>query len=134
MLEPFTVEGFENLLWRICARATSADPDGWTTENALWGQCAVAALLAQDLFGGELLRASLAGTEFSKMRSHYWNDLPERGPTDFTRSQFCGRYPADLVVEKRTRKYVLSNTDTNRRYRLLIERLKEDMVRQLGES
>src|SRR5262249_33209808 len=53
------------------SRETSSDYDRWTLENPAWGQCAVTALVLQDLMGGELLRCVLP-----KGGSHYWNRLP----------------------------------------------------------
>ena len=50
---------------------TSFAPADWSPDNPAFGQCAVTALIVQDLFGGELLRACIAGG------SHYWNLLPE---------------------------------------------------------
>lgn len=83
---PLSHEGFKKLLPTICDKETSLDPDGWSSENPLLGHCAVVSLIVQNLFGGELLRASLAGTEFAHMRSHYWNRLPDGTADDFTKS------------------------------------------------
>ncbi|MBI2025085.1 MAG: hypothetical protein HYT03_03315 [Candidatus Harrisonbacteria bacterium] len=116
---------FKDLLPMICNGDTSQDPGGWTKNNPLWGHCAVVSLLAQDVFGGELLRASLEGTEFAKMRSHYWNKLPTFGEVDFTGPQFGDNYPEYLRSTVRERDYLLSNPETKRRYRLLAERFKK---------
>ena len=112
---------FRAVLLKICSRETSADPGGWTQENPHWGHCAVVALLAQDLFGGELLRASLEDTAFASMRSHYWNRLPDGREEDFTRAQFGANYPYGLRAEVRERSYVLSHAETAKRYVLLSE-------------
>jgi hypothetical protein len=65
------------------------------------GQCAVTALLVQDLFGGDLLRAVVEvdtgddeyvdGGWCPKTRdeSHYWNLLPGGGELDLTRNQYA---------------------------------------------
>ena len=118
-----SLESFEKALPSICDRQTSADPDGWTEGNPLWGHCAVASLLAQDMFGGELLRASLVSTPFAQMRSHYWNRLPDSREKDFSRAQFGDQYPT-LTGEVRTRDYVLSNSETAMRYALLVGRMR----------
>jgi len=115
---------FTSILLKICDRATSADPEHWIPKNPLWGHCAVASLLAQDIFGGDLVRASLEGTPFSAMRSHYWNRFLNGFEVDFTASQFGNNLPANLIGELRERDYVLSNADTRRRYELLAERFK----------
>lgn len=109
-------------------KETSADPDGWTPQNPAWGQCAVTALVMQDFFEGQILRASLeAVTGFERMRSHYWN-LLEHGERDFSQSQF----PADIYKtipkgELRTREYLLSNPYTAQRYRMLKKRVEKEL-------
>jgi len=70
-------------------------------------------LLAQDYFGGEILRASLENTPFVAGRSHYRNENE-----DFTKEQF-GNIPLDLIFEPRTREYLLSNSNTALRYQIL---------------
>jgi len=117
-------DAFAGLLAACCDRETSADPDGWTAENPLWGHCAVAALSAQDRFGGTLRRASLEKfPKFAHMRSHYWNRFLYGGERDFTRPQFGDDPPQGLVAEERTRAYVLSHAPTLERYKLLSWRL-----------
>ncbi|MEX0877787.1 MAG: hypothetical protein WDZ40_02920 [Candidatus Spechtbacterales bacterium] len=117
-------EEFKELLPKICDKDTTLDPDGWTRKNPLWGHCAVVSVLAQRLFGGELLRASLEGTDFAHMRSHYWNRLFGDTVEDFTANQFGNNYPLGLgpKAETRTVEYVLSNPETKKRYELLLER------------
>ncbi|HYE58613.1 MAG TPA: hypothetical protein VD948_08910 [Rhodothermales bacterium] len=100
------------------ARDTSASADEWTPANPARGQCAVTALVVQDVYGGDLLRAMVGG------ESHYFNRLPGGEEVDLTRQQF----PPDAVVgaaEVRMREYVLSFPETARRYRLLKDRLGE---------
>lgn len=135
-MEPrITFKRFIELLPSICDRETSSDPNGWTSDNPLWGHCAVVSLVAQNLFGGKLYRASLEGTKFAFMRSHYWNMLPfhcyndPHGEVDFTASQFGGGDLNNLVGEPRTREYVLYDPETRKpreimgRYKLLAFRL-----------
>src|SRR3989344_4776340 len=90
---PVTRERFKEILPYICDEETSSDPVGWRKENSLWGQCAVVSLLAQNVFGGELRRASLSGTPFAEMHSHYWNVFPDKTMEDFTADQFKESYP-----------------------------------------
>ena len=97
-------ELFQIVIAGIAKRETSADPVNWTVSNPLSGHCAIVSLLAQDIYGGEILRASLEGTEWKRMRSHYWNKLPS-GEIDFTEAQFEGRRPL-LIGETRTRDYL----------------------------
>lgn len=123
-----THDEFQKLLPMICTRETSADSAGWTPENPLYAHCAVVALLAQDVFGGALCRASLLPfPEFAHMGSHYWNVFPDGSERDFTTPQFCGHRP-DLIGEARTRTYVLVDPHTGQlreiasRYALLLRR------------
>jgi len=124
MSERFTTERLEELLPSICDKETSQDPENWTPENPLWGHCAIISLVAQNLFGGDLLRGSLAEVPgFEHMRSHYWNRLANETIKDFTKSQFGDFYPEDLKSETRKRSYVLSYPETAKRYKLLAWRL-----------
>jgi hypothetical protein len=94
---------------------TSSDP-GWSPSLPSLGQCAVTALIVQDLYGGQLLRARLGEV------THYWNALPDGTEVDLTRDQFDDFVPADTTTA--SREYVLSFPVTRRRYELLKARLK----------
>jgi hypothetical protein len=117
-------EWFEKILPQVCDIETSQDPEGWQIDNPLWGHCAVVALLAQNFWGGNLLRASLSSVKgFEHMRSHYWNQLKDGTEVDFTKSQFKDNYPNNLQAEIRAREYVLSYPETAKRYELLRSRI-----------
>lgn len=94
---------------------TSSDPDLWTTDNPALGQCAVTALVVQDLLGGSLVRVVNEGV------SHYYNSLDDHTRIDLTRSQFETWTPS--CEEIRDREYVLSFPATVRRYEVLRSRL-----------
>lgn len=129
-----TIEQFEAILPKICDKSTSSDTDKWTKENPLWGHCAVVSLIAQNLFGGKLARASLKDTEFQEMGSHYWNIFLDNTARDFTDSQFKNRKPI-LTLSERTREYVLYDPETGQpreimaRYKLLAWRLAKELNR-----
>jgi len=111
---------FLKILKSICSAQTSADPDGWTSENPLWGHCANVSLLAQDIYGGTLVRGSLKdNSKYSYLKSHFWNRLPSGEEYDFTSEQYPDISFQQLPVEERTRERVLSHPDTVRRYELL---------------
>lgn len=113
------------MLCHVCDRATSMDEARWTSDNPLYAHCAVVSLVAQDLFGGTLLRATLEPyPEFAHMRSHYWNQLPDGREIDFTKEQFHGRRPAMVGIPK-LRHEVLSPLypNTTERYKLLSSRV-----------
>lgn len=118
-----TKEALRLILPKICDKETTQAPTDWTPKNPLSGHCAVVSLVAQNLYGGDLLRASLEGTPCAAMRSHYWNKLPEGTEEDFTRPQFGDTPPHTLEAVVRTRAYVLSNEDTKQRYKRLSLRL-----------
>ncbi len=123
-MKELTPNRFKELLPVICDQETSQDFNGWASENPLWGHCAVVSLVAQNLFGGELLRASLTEVPgFEHMRSHYWNRLADGSVDDFTKPQFGTNYPSGLKAEVRDRSYVLSYPETVKRYKLLTFRL-----------
>ncbi len=106
-----------------CAHETSADPNGWTLENPLWGHCVVVALVVQDHCGGQLLRSTLEGTSFAHLRSHYWNRLPDGIEADLTREQFGAICPV-LSPGPGHREYVLTFPHTRDRYERFQEVLK----------
>lgn len=131
-MEPTEIffEDFSKAIKKTCARDTSANPEFWSAENPMWGHCAVVALIAQDLFGGALVRQSLekvAGLEY--LRFHYSNKLADGTNIDFTLEQFQGKLPANLPKEERTRERVLSYPNTQKRYKLLKDRFKANTLK-----
>ena len=125
-----TTEKFSKIISVICTRDTSADPEHWSTENPMWGHCAIVSLLAQDQFGGTLIRQSLEGVNgFDYLRSHYSNKLSDGIEYDFTLEQFQGRLPTNLPKEERPREHVLSYPDTQKRYELLKDRFKAELLK-----
>ncbi len=105
--------------WR---RETSYEPEKWSPENPTHGQCAITALVIQDLLGGGLLRGRVNGAE------HYWNRLPDSNELDLTRDQF-GTAASVTMPETVSREYVLSFPKTVRRY----ERLSQLLTAALKE-
>lgn len=114
---------FGAILPAICSFETSSDCLNWSPVNPTYGHCAVASLLAQNLFGGEILRGSLENTPFAYMRSHYWNRLSDGTLQDFTGIQFGGVPINFSETATRTPKQLLDNPDTRRRYTILLFRL-----------
>lgn len=100
------------VLQECWSRETAYDPEKWTPENPTHGQCAITALVIQDLLGGDLLRAKVNGAE------HYWNRLPDSREVDLTRDQF-GPALTITTPERVSRDYVLSFSNTVRRYEQL---------------
>lgn len=99
-------------------RDTSADPDKWTPQNPAMGQCAVTALIVQDLIGGELERVDVHVAWTDKPVSHYRNVQPDGTRLDLTFSQFEG-FGVATNPQARDRWYVLKFQPTAERYKLL---------------
>jgi hypothetical protein len=64
------------------------DAADWSPANPARGQCAVTALVVQDLLGGELLLAEVRNADGSRQGVHYWNRLAGGVELDLTREQF----------------------------------------------
>lgn len=110
-------EKFLPLFGVIWSRETSSDGEGWQETNKAWGQCAITALLIQDLFGGTLRRCKAILPD-GRSISHYFN-LVDGRVVDLTQQQFPAgtTFTAD---EERSREYVLSFPETVMRYGRLI--------------
>jgi hypothetical protein len=107
-----TIDELKQRLRSAWREDTSISPGEWSGANPAVGQCAVTALIVQDLFGGELLRGQLTkGT-------HYWNRLPNGQEVDLTAEQFPSQ-PVIGNAEERSRDYVLSFPATTARYNRL---------------
>ncbi|MCM2477141.1 hypothetical protein HGO38_27185 [Rhizobium sp. CG5] len=80
---------------RALAQAWSCDTaSSWTVENPAKGQCSVTSLVAQDLFGGDILMTRTPGG------THFYNRIAgER--FDFTVSQFSAPISFDDIVSSR---------------------------------
>jgi hypothetical protein len=60
----------------------------WSPATSARGQCAVTALVVQDLLGGELLLAEVRNADGSRQGVHYWNRFAGGLEVDLTREQF----------------------------------------------
>ena len=116
----------EQILPKICSVDTHQSRKGWNPSNPFQGHCAVVSLLVQDILGGDILWASLEGTQWSG--NHYWNLLPDGEEIDFTKSQFGENRP-NLKGETRDRSFLLSSKDTDNKYQILFKRYKEERRR-----
>lgn len=118
------IHELEGLLEEAWSSETSSDPNRWSPANPALGQCAVTALVVQDLLGGELLRGEVGNV------SHYWNILPSGQEVDLTIGQFGTTKPTIHNIGGRSRDYVLSFPATQVRYGILSERVRN----LLGET
>ncbi len=94
MPEPTNLAAVEAAVRSAFARDTCSPDDlpTWTADNASRGHCAVAALTLHDLFGGDLLLATVH-RHGVQTGYHWWNRLAGLD-IDLTRDQFF----ADEVV------------------------------------
>ena len=95
--------------------------DKWNENIKCLGQGAVAALVLNDFLGGKIMKCE------SEYGSHYYN-LINDGIVDLTVSQFNTLPNYETGIE-RTREYLLSNEDTKKRYKLLLERVKGNFLK-----
>lgn len=95
--------------------------DKWCEENRTLGQCAITALVLNDFLGGKIMRCE------SETGSHYYNLINDQ-IVDLTVSQF-NNLPNYQISTERSREYLLSNEDTKNRYKLLLERVKENFLK-----
>lgn len=68
--------------------ADPADHAKWSEENPSSGQCAVTALVVQDLLGGGLIESDVRRADGTGGGYHYWNRLVGGAELDLTREQF----------------------------------------------
>ncbi len=121
--------GYIERIHEICKKDTSSDPDGWTPENPTWGHCAVVSVLTQELYGGDIWRATLLHVpKFAHLRSHYGNRLSVGAILDLTAPQFGNEYPM-LHQELSSREYILGNVATLVRYETLRKRARNLSLR-----
>lgn len=92
------------------------DAKYWTPDNPACGQCAITALLFEELYGGSIY----GGVSDDKIY-HYWNEK-DGAKLDFTESQFS-RSVEFQNIRKRTRNSLLSAGDVKKRYEILKERV-----------
>lgn len=70
-----------------CLKTRSRNIKGpWTPGRPADGQCAVTALVVQDLFGGRIIKVAAVLGDWSG--AHYLNVLPDNTIVDLTKSQF----------------------------------------------
>lgn len=110
--------------------ASPACQDGWEKKHPSTGQCAVTALVIQDMCGGDIVRMDLG-----PLGSHYLNRMPNgEGYTDYdlTWSQFPSETrrvvaaPADRAAMLESARATLYRTPD--RYELLKGRVRDIMT------
>ena len=116
------IEELQNKLNKAWCAETSYYHEAWNSSNPAYGQCAVTALIVNDILGGEIVWAEVDLLD-GKYESHYFN-LVDGEEIDLTKEQFSNGIvvPKGLPKTKgylSTREFMLSNENTERRYELL---------------
>lgn len=107
----------------VLDKDVSAYPELWASDNPTIGCCIPVALLVQDFFGGELVRVSLQGTPFHRMRYHWFNLLSGGLEIDYTREQFDPFVLGTEGKQPQNRKKALAIPGVEERYKRLRDKL-----------
>lgn len=110
----------EEVLKKSWSKESSVD-ENWSIDNPSLGECAVTALIVNLCCGGKIMRC-MASTG-----SHYYN-LIDGEIVDLTASQFGDEVPQYELGEERTKEYLLSNDNTLRRYELLLNSVRNNLI------
>lgn len=110
------IEEVKNILLKSWSNETCSPGlrDSWSEDNPSLGQCAITAMIVNDLLGGKIMRC-MASTG-----SHYYNIIDGK-IIDLTVEQFLGEIPHYENGAERSRDYLLGNEDTKKRYLLLLK-------------
>ena len=93
----------------------------WSPNNPAAGQCAVTALVVQDLYGGDILACKVGKI------SHFINSIDGR-IVDYTEQQFGDKKINYTNVHIRERKSLLKNQDVRKRYLILKANLQQTQI------
>ncbi len=112
-------------------KETSSNPKNWTLKNPVSGQCAVTSLIVNDYLGGKIVRTNIILSN-GKEISHYFNKI-NNVEVDLTKQQFSkGTQISSGIPKKKnffsTRDFLLSNSNTLKRYKLLKEKVTRNLI------
>lgn len=119
-----------NLLKACWCAETSASPQEWAASNPAWGQCAVTALVVDNIFHARIVKCE-ATLPCGRTIGHYYNVVDGQA-VDLTRDQF----PQGTIFTKgearrqgfaTTREYLLSAATTRARYDRLMAAMADAM-------
>ncbi len=118
-----TLKQLRRVLPTVCQEDTAYNARQWSAKNPLAEHCTVVALLAQDLFGGQLLRVKIHPSgRFPKGGWHWYNRLPDGRTVDLTKKQFGKQLPRFSKPIVRYRGSILRIDGLEKRYRTLRRR------------
>lgn len=103
-------------LWSSWTKKTAYKQvqEKWNKYNRDTGQCAVTALLVQDILWWKIKKSQIE----NYWLSHYWNNIKGED-IDFTKNQFSWEEPIYKNIKWVNREKILSHQDTYDRYTLL---------------
>lgn len=118
------IEKLESALKQSFSAETCQGRNKWNQDNSAYGHCALAVLIVQDYFGGEIVFASAKLSDGKEVK-HYFNKIDNK-MIDLTKSQFplgtvitAKDFPGDI------RKSLLSYSETLRKYNILCEKVEK---------
>ena len=91
----------------------------WSADNPSAGQCAITALVVQDIYGGDIYSCKVG------RNSHFINMIDDK-IVDLTADQFGGVEKIQYIkgsFKLRTRESLLKNKDVKERYLMLCNRM-----------
>lgn len=121
-----TIEKFQEMISKICKADTCNPPEDWIPETPTMGHCAIVSILAQELFGGTIVRVSLEGTVYEKFKSHYLSVIDGK-EYYFTLDQFESNPYLNKERQETNREDLLSHPNTKRRFNMLKNRFNLEM-------
>lgn len=107
----------EWFLYQAWSKESSYSPDDYEQHDKSYGQCAVTALLLQDILSGEIMRGWAINKEENVRVRHYWNRFGDTH-VDCTWKQFP---EGTTIIESKLaqRKQLLNHKSTSNRYKVL---------------
>lgn len=118
MKNTITINDLYKTLRKSWSKETAyrADKERWSEGNPACGQCAITALIVQDLFKGDIIAGKCGGI------LHYWNVVNGR-KIDLTKEQFNEEinFNSEEVIN---REDLLCSGDVKKRYEMLKENLR----------
>ncbi len=113
------LETILNLSWekRTCYKDSKKK---WTCDKPYIGQCAVTALVVNDLLGGDIMKVKVNG------ESHYYN-VVDGDIIDYTRKQYEDGLINYTDGKLAYRGRILRDLDTKSRYYILLQNVKYNM-------
>jgi len=113
-----------------CWSEKTAYKNEWDINNPSKNQCAVTAMVVQDVVGGDIVCCKTSDNDL-----HFWNVLSDGTHEDLTEDQFDDIiYPLKDHFEIYSREKLELNEDTRKRYFLLITELLSCLIGDISDE